>query len=107
MLREAVRGIAGRYGHDYYLRESRSRRPRRRALAGSRPRRLPRRRTSRRSTAAAAGASAISLIVCEELAAAGTPSFLLIVSSTICAELLVGFGTEEQRSRVASADGVG
>jgi alkylation response protein AidB-like acyl-CoA dehydrogenase len=36
-------------------------------------------------------------IVCEELAAAGTPSFLLIVSSAICGELLKSHGSEEQK----------
>ena len=37
-------------------------------------------------------------IVCEELAAAGTPSFLLIVSQSICAQLLVKCGSPEQQA---------
>jgi alkylation response protein AidB-like acyl-CoA dehydrogenase len=37
-------------------------------------------------------------IVCEELAAAGTPSFMLIVSSAICGELLARHGSEDQKA---------
>jgi len=36
-------------------------------------------------------------IVCEELAAQGTPLLLLVVSSAICAEVIGAYGTEEQR----------
>jgi alkylation response protein AidB-like acyl-CoA dehydrogenase len=36
-------------------------------------------------------------IVCEELAAQGTPLLLLVVSSAICAEVITAYGTEEQR----------
>src|SRR6202011_4587038 len=56
-----------------------------------------------------AGAGIAELaIVCEELAAAGAPSFMLIVSSAICAELLVRHGTPEQQDhwlpRMASGE---
>jgi len=36
-------------------------------------------------------------LVCEEVAAAGTPLLLLVVSAAISAEMLTEFGTEEQR----------
>jgi alkylation response protein AidB-like acyl-CoA dehydrogenase len=36
-------------------------------------------------------------IVCEEVAAAGCPLLLLLVSAAICAELIARFGTDEQR----------
>jgi alkylation response protein AidB-like acyl-CoA dehydrogenase len=36
-------------------------------------------------------------IVCEELAAQGTPLLLLVVSSAICAEVIGAHGTQEQR----------
>ncbi len=38
-------------------------------------------------------------IVCEELAAQGTPLLLLLVSSAISAEVIAAFGTDEQRKR--------
>ncbi|MDQ1742321.1 MAG: hypothetical protein QOE23_660, partial [Pseudonocardiales bacterium] len=38
-------------------------------------------------------------IVCEELAAAGAPLLLLVVSPAICATIIAGSGTEEQRQR--------
>ena len=53
--------------------------------------------TSRPSTAAPTAAITELAIVCEELAAAGTPSFLLIVSTAICGEFLVLHGSEEQK----------
>jgi alkylation response protein AidB-like acyl-CoA dehydrogenase len=37
-------------------------------------------------------------IVCEEIAAAGTPLLLLLVSAAISAEMIAEFGTEEQRT---------
>ncbi len=37
-------------------------------------------------------------IVCEEIAAAGTPLLLLLVSAAISAEMIAEFGTEEQRA---------
>ena len=38
-------------------------------------------------------------IVCEEIAAQGTPLLLLLVSSAISAEVIAEFGTDEQRKR--------
>ena len=38
-------------------------------------------------------------IVCEELAAQGTPLLLLVVSSAICAEVIGAHGTQEQREQ--------
>ena len=78
-------------------RQSRSDRQGGRALAGAGSLRLPRRRTSPRSTAAQARASPSWPSSCEELAAAGTPSFMLIVSSAICVELLVRHGSPAQK----------
>jgi alkylation response protein AidB-like acyl-CoA dehydrogenase len=37
-------------------------------------------------------------IVCEEIAAQGTPLLLLVVTSAICAEVIGAYGTPEQRS---------
>jgi alkylation response protein AidB-like acyl-CoA dehydrogenase len=106
-LREAVRHLARRYGHSYYLEESRS--------GGS--------ATELWDELSRAGYTSVNLpeeyggqgggiadlaIVCEELAAAGTPSFMLIVSSAICGELLTHHGSEEQKTewlpRMASGE---
>lgn len=38
-------------------------------------------------------------IVCEEVAAAGCPLLLILVSAAICAEVISRFGTEEQKQR--------
>ncbi len=38
-------------------------------------------------------------LVCEEIAAAGTPLLLLVVSAAISAEMIADYGTEEQRQR--------
>ena len=57
------------------------------------------------STAAQAAGITELAIVCEELAAAGTPSFLLIVSTAICGELLDPARQRGAEARVAAADG--
>jgi alkylation response protein AidB-like acyl-CoA dehydrogenase len=96
LLREAVRELARTYGHRYYLEVSRSGRPAT-ELWGELARygyvgvNIP-------VEYGGAGAGVTELaIVEEELAAAGTPSFLLIVSAAICGELLVHHGTPEQK----------
>jgi alkylation response protein AidB-like acyl-CoA dehydrogenase len=96
-LRESVAGIASEYGHRYYLEKARS--------GGS--------TAELWQELADAGFIGVSIpeefggggagitelaIVAEELAAAGCPSFLLIVSVAICAELISEFGSVEQKS---------
>lgn len=96
MLREAVGRLARSYGHRYYLEISRSGRKadalwEELARYGYLGVNIP-------EEYGGAGAGLTELaIVCEELAAAGTPSFLLIVSSGICAPLLVHHGTPAQK----------
>lgn len=95
-IRSLVAKIAAKYGHEYYLEKSRGGGP----------------TTELWAELAAAGCVGISIpeeyggggggitelaIVCEELAAAGCPSFRLIVSVAICAELLARYGTDEQK----------
>lgn len=96
-LREAVRHLARRYGHAYYLEVSRSHGHATELWAdlsrvGYTSVNLP------EEYGGSGGGVADLAIVCEELAAAGTPSFMLIVSSAICGELLTRHGTEEQRA---------
>jgi alkylation response protein AidB-like acyl-CoA dehydrogenase len=96
LLREAVRSIARRYGHAYYLEQSRnggdaSELWEELGRAGYLGANIP-----EQYGGSGAGITELA-IVCEELAAAGTPSFMLIVSCAICAELLVTHGSDELR----------
>jgi alkylation response protein AidB-like acyl-CoA dehydrogenase len=96
LLRAAVRKIATKYGHDYYLTQARS------GMKG----------TELWNELAAAGLLGVNLpeafgggglgiyelsVVCEELAAAGCPLLLLIVSPAICGTILARHGTSEQQ----------
>lgn len=97
-LRESVRGIASKYGHRYYLEKARS--------GGSTSELWKELADSgfigvsipEEYGGGGAGISELA-IVCEELAGAGCPSFLLIVSVGICAELLREFGSDDQKSQ--------
>jgi alkylation response protein AidB-like acyl-CoA dehydrogenase len=97
LLRTSVRKLARSYGHEYWLRQARG----------------PARTDEQWQELGRNGYLGVNIpleyggggggitelaIVCEELAAAGTPSFMLIVSSSICGELLVQHGTEAQRA---------
>lgn len=96
MLREAVGALARRYGHSYYLAEARnggdaSELWQDLGRSGYLGANIP-------TEYGGAGAGITELaIVCEEVAAAGAPSFMLIVSAAICGELLVNHGTEAQK----------
>jgi alkylation response protein AidB-like acyl-CoA dehydrogenase len=96
MLRDTVREIAESYGHSYYLECSRSGKGQPELWAdlgryGFLGVNIP------SEFGGADGGIAELAIVCEELATAGTPSFLLIVSTAICGEYLVLHGNEEQK----------
>jgi alkylation response protein AidB-like acyl-CoA dehydrogenase len=98
MLRKAVAGVASKYGHAYYVEQSRS---------GGKQQELW-------DELSASGFLGVSVperwggggmgltelsIVCEELAAAGCPILLLVVSPAICATLIDKFGTEAQQEK--------
>jgi alkylation response protein AidB-like acyl-CoA dehydrogenase len=97
-LRDAVRALGRRYGHEYFVRK---------AKAGEHT-------TELWAEAGALGYLGVSLpteyggggggitelaIVCEELAAAGCPLLLLVVSPAIAGTILARHGTDEQRKR--------
>ncbi len=97
LLRESVGRLAATYGHRYYLEASRRGGGTRKlwselAAHGYLGVNIP-----EEYGGGGAGLSELA-IVCEALAAAGTPSFLLIVSACICGELLVAFGSPEQKA---------
>jgi alkylation response protein AidB-like acyl-CoA dehydrogenase len=96
MLREAVRKIASGFGHSYYVETAR---------AG-------RKTTALWEAVAAGGYVGVNLpeayggggmgitelaIVAEELSAQGCPLLLLVVSPSICGEVIARFGAEEQK----------
>jgi alkylation response protein AidB-like acyl-CoA dehydrogenase len=97
LLRKSVHKIAAKYGHQYYARE---------ANGGGKADALWK-------ELAEGGFLGINLpleygggglgiyelsIVCEELAAVGTPFLLLIVSPAICGTIIARYGTAEQRA---------
>ena len=97
LLRASVYGIAAKYGHDYYAREARGGGKadalwRELAEAGFLGVNLP-----AEHGGAGLGISELA-IVCEELARAGAPFLLLIVSPAICGTIIAKYGTPEQRS---------
>jgi len=98
LLSAAVAGIAARYGHGYFQEKTRS---------GTKPDELW-------TELGEAGFLGVHLpesyggggmgiselaIVCEEVAAAGCPLLLMLVSPAICATLVARFGTDEQKER--------
>jgi alkylation response protein AidB-like acyl-CoA dehydrogenase len=98
MLRAAVRKLAEAYGHAHWLEQARGDAPTdelwlelgRNGYLGV--------NTPAEYGGGGAGIAELA-IVCEELAAAGTPSFMLIVSNAICGELLIRHGSEQQRAQ--------
>lgn len=97
LLRSSVYGIAAKYGHDYYAREARGGGKadalwKELAEAGFLGVNLP-------AEHGGAGLGIYELaIVCEELARAGAPFLLLIVSPAICGTIIARYGTPQQRS---------
>jgi alkylation response protein AidB-like acyl-CoA dehydrogenase len=94
MLRTAVLELGARYGHRYYLDQSRSGGNgdelwRELAAYGYVGVNLP-----AEYGGGGAGISELA-IVCEALATVGAPPFMLIVSSAICGELIARFGHED------------
>jgi alkylation response protein AidB-like acyl-CoA dehydrogenase len=97
-LRAAVADLGARYGHEYFTAKAR---------AGEKT-------TELWAEAGALGYLGVSVpesyggggggigdlaAVCEELAAAGAPMLLMVVSPAICATVIARFGTDEQRAR--------
>ncbi len=98
LLRETVAGIAGRYGHRYYVAKAR---------AGEKPDELwqalgrggylgvavP------EAYGGGGGGMAELAIICEELAAQGCPLLLVVVSLAIAVPIIARFGSDAQRAQ--------
>jgi len=98
LLREAVSGIARKYGHSYYVERSRSKMPTSELWAelsdaGFMGVNLP------EQYGGGGGGMTELAIVCEEAAAAGCPLLLMLVSPAICGSIIARFGTLEQQQR--------
>jgi len=98
LLREAVSGIARKYGHSYYVERSRSKMPTSELWAdlsdaGFMGVNLP------EQYGGGGGGMTDLAIVCEEAAAAGCPLLLMLVSPAICGSIIARFGTLEQQQR--------
>src|SRR5439155_734849 len=96
-LRAAVAGIAAKFGPRYYAERATARRPCTelwQALgdAGFIGVNVP------EAYGGGGGGLTELALVCEEIAAAGTPLLLLLVSAAISAEMISDFGTDEQRA---------
>jgi alkylation response protein AidB-like acyl-CoA dehydrogenase len=95
-LRAAVAGIAAKFGPRYYAEHAAARRPCTelwRALGDAGFIGV----NIRQEYGGGGGGLTELALVCEEIAAAGTPLLLLLVSAGVSAELISGFGTTEQR----------
>ncbi len=98
MLREGVARIVRRYGHEYYVRKARS---------GERSvelwDELAKEGFLGVNLPEAYGGGGLGIyelaLVCEELAAAGCPLLLLVVSPAICGTLIARYGTVAQKER--------
>ena len=97
-LRKAVSDLGRRYGHEYYVKQARSgghtselwdEAGRLGYLGVAVPEEF----------GGGGGGIGDLAAVCEELATAGCPLLLMVVSPAICATIIARFGTDEQRNR--------
>ncbi|MSX21709.1 MAG: acyl-CoA dehydrogenase, partial [Actinobacteria bacterium] len=98
LLREAVAGIAGKYGHSYYVQQSRAKEPTTAlwdelSAGGFMGVNLP------EAFGGGGGGMTELAVVCEEVAAVGCPMLLMLVSPAICGSIIAKFGTTEQQQR--------
>ncbi len=106
MLREAVSGIAGKFGHAYYVESSRAG-----ARAGELWRALAEGGYVGVNIPAEYGGGGMGMaelaVVGEECAAAGCPVLMFLVSPAICGAILTRFGDTEQKERWLPGIGTG
>ena len=98
MLREAVASIASKFGHEYYVKKAHADERTEElwkavAEAGFLGVNVP------EEYGGGGGGIAELAIVQEELAAAGCPLLVIVVSPAICATIIATFGTEAQKQR--------
>src|SRR3954454_18521565 len=98
LLRRSVADVAGRYGHRYYVAKAKA--EEKTSELWDEVGRLGYLGVNVPESYGGGGRGITELaIVCEELAAAGCPLLLLVVSPAICATVLGRFGTPAQKER--------
>ncbi|HEX2355589.1 MAG TPA: acyl-CoA dehydrogenase [Micromonosporaceae bacterium] len=98
-LREAVRALGRRYGHEYYVRKAKS--GEHTTELWTEAGKLGYLGVSVPAEYGGGGGGITELaIVCEELAAAGCPLLLLVVSPAIAGTVIARHGTADQRERL-------
>ncbi len=97
-LRAAVAEIASKFGPRYYAERSAERRPCTELWAALGEAGFIGVNIPEQYGGGGGGLTELAL-VCEEIATAGAPLLLLLVSAAISAEMIAEFGTEEQRQR--------
>ena len=97
-LAETVAAIAGRYGHEYYANKARTRGKMDELWMD-----LSRQGFTSVNLPEEFGGGGLGIselaIVCEELATAGCPNMMLVVSPAVCGPMIARFGSDEQRHR--------
>jgi alkylation response protein AidB-like acyl-CoA dehydrogenase len=97
LLREAVHRLASRFGHAYYVERARAG-----AKAGELWEAVAESGFIGVNLPEAYGGGGLGIaetaIVCEELAAQGCPLLLMVVSPSICGEIIARFGTDAQKA---------
>jgi alkylation response protein AidB-like acyl-CoA dehydrogenase len=98
MLRQSAAGIASRFGHDWFVRKARAN-----ERSDELWQALAQQGFIGVNTPEAYGGGGMGIgelsIVCEEMAAAGCPLLLMLVSPAICASIIAKHGSDEQRER--------
>ena len=98
LLRKQVREIGRKYGRAYYAEKARTGQPTEELWKEVAEHGFIGVNTPEAYGGGGLGISELA-IVCEELAAAGCPLLLLLVSPAICATVIAKFGTEAQKER--------
>jgi alkylation response protein AidB-like acyl-CoA dehydrogenase len=98
MLRKQVGEIGRKYGREYYVQKAKSGEPPDELWAEMGEHGFLGVNTPERYGGGGLGIYELQ-IVCEELAAAGCPLLLLLVSPAICATVIARFGTDAQKER--------
>ena len=97
-LRAAVAALATKYGQDYFRGRAPERPQDRRTMGRGRQTRIHRVNLPEEYGGGGAGMYELSIVM-EEIAAAGTGLLMLVVSPAICGNIIVRFGTDEQKQR--------
>jgi hypothetical protein len=97
-LRSAVRDLAGRFGHDWFMEQARAGRPTQALWAEAGKAGFLGVNLPEQYGGGGGGMVELSLVL-EELGAAGCPLLMMVVSPAICGTVIATFGTDAQKER--------